>query len=114
MHLILSWRIKQKKCDRENAMARRKTRRRKSSYSFAAVFALSRLRGRFHAQLQSTRHHICCNSFVPSADNNFLMRDFSDIVERMKKTYDVRVRKWRRSMSGCAWRVYYHDGRVIN
>jgi hypothetical protein len=42
------------------------------------------------------------------------MPDFSDIVERMKKTYEVRVRKWRRSMSGCAWRVYYHDGRVIN
>ena len=32
----------------------------------------------------------------------------------MKTTYGVRVRKWRRTMSGCAWRVYYHDGRVIN
>lgn len=27
-------------------------------------------------------------------------------------TYGVRVRKWRTSMSGCAWEVYYHDGRV--
>ena len=40
--------------------------------------------------------------------------DYSNIVEQMKQTYDVRVRKWRRAMSGCAWRVYYHDGRVIN
>ena len=42
------------------------------------------------------------------------MADYSNIVEQMKQTYDVRVRKWRRAMSGCAWRVYYHDGRVIN
>ena len=39
---------------------------------------------------------------------------YDKIVEEMKKRYDVRIRKWRRSMSGCAWRVYYHDGRVIN
>jgi hypothetical protein len=42
------------------------------------------------------------------------MRDYSDIVEQMKTRYDLRVRKWRRNMSGCAWRVYYHDGRTIN
>ena len=42
------------------------------------------------------------------------MADYSNIVEQMKQTHDVRVRKWRRAMSGCAWRVYYHDGRVIN
>jgi hypothetical protein len=40
--------------------------------------------------------------------------DYAPIVEEMKNRYDVRVRKWRRSMSGCAWRVYYHDGRTIN
>ncbi len=27
-------------------------------------------------------------------------------------TYGIRVRKWRSSMSGCAWEVYYHDGRT--
>ncbi len=32
----------------------------------------------------------------------------------MKARHGVRVRKWRRSMSGCAWRVSYHDGRSIN
>src|SRR5215212_174838 len=42
------------------------------------------------------------------------MPDYSSIVEQMKSAHDVRVRKWRRAMSGCAWRVYYHDGRVIN
>ena len=45
---------------------------------------------------------------------NMRMPDYSTIVAAMKEAHDVRVRKWRRSMSGCAWRVYYHDGRVIN
>jgi hypothetical protein len=42
------------------------------------------------------------------------MADFPSIVARTKSRYDVRVRRWRRNMTGCAWRVYYHDGRVIN
>lgn len=42
------------------------------------------------------------------------MHELSTIVEEMKQRYDVRVRRWRKSMSGCAWRVYYHNGRVIN
>lgn len=42
------------------------------------------------------------------------MPDYSTIVEEMKRRYQVRVRKWRRSMSGCAWRVYYADGRSVN
>ncbi len=36
------------------------------------------------------------------------------MVEEMKSRYDIRVRKWRKTMSGCAWRVYYCDGRAIN
>lgn len=39
---------------------------------------------------------------------------YAAIVEAMKRRYDVRVRKWRKTMSGCAWRVYHHDGRVVN
>ncbi len=39
---------------------------------------------------------------------------FEPIVELMKTRYALRVRRWRRSMSGCAWRVYYHDGRTAN
>jgi hypothetical protein len=42
------------------------------------------------------------------------MADFSRIVEKMKHKYQLKVRKWRTTMSGCAWRVYYHDGRAIN
>src|SRR4051812_19978116 len=43
-----------------------------------------------------------------------LMADFAPIVEKMKLRYDLRVRRWRTNMSGCAWRVYHHDGRVVN
>ncbi len=39
---------------------------------------------------------------------------FAPIVLLMKRRHGVRVRKWRRSMSGCAWRVTYGDGRSIN
>jgi hypothetical protein len=46
----------------------------------------------------------------PSLDDS----PFAGIVEQMKSRYCLRVRKWRRTMSGCAWRVYHHDGRVIN
>jgi hypothetical protein len=42
------------------------------------------------------------------------MSDYMHIVRQMKTRYRIRVRKWRRSMSGCAWRVYHLDGRVIN
>jgi len=42
------------------------------------------------------------------------MENFSPIVALMKKRYDLRVKRWRKAMSGCAWRVYHHDGRVMN
>jgi hypothetical protein len=42
------------------------------------------------------------------------MADFGTIVRAVRERYDVRVRRWRTSMSGKAWRVYFHDGRVIN
>jgi hypothetical protein len=42
------------------------------------------------------------------------MADFTHIVELMKERYEVRVRRWRTSMSGCAWRVYHHNGNVVN
>src|SRR5205085_9623408 len=42
------------------------------------------------------------------------MADYDEIVESMKLRYEIRIRRWRRAMSGCAWRVYYHDGRTIN
>ena len=42
------------------------------------------------------------------------MVDFDRIVAEMKALYDIRVRRWRTTMTGCAWRVYFHDGRAIN
>lgn len=38
--------------------------------------------------------------------------DYTPLVDEMKKCYDIRVRRWRKSMSGVAWRVRYSDGRV--
>ena len=40
--------------------------------------------------------------------------DFEKIVRQIKQKYDLRIHRWRPNMSGCAWRVYHHDGRVIN
>src|SRR6476620_1596649 len=39
---------------------------------------------------------------------------FAEIVEDMKRTHGLRIRRWRRNMSGCAWRVYHANGRVVN
>ncbi len=52
---------------------------------------------------------------ISRADSNLAMAvDFRPIVEQMKLRYNLRIRKWRRTMSGCAWSVYYHDGKVLN
>jgi hypothetical protein len=39
---------------------------------------------------------------------------FDSIVEEMKLRYAVRVKRWRKQMSGCAWSVRYANGRQIN
>lgn len=39
---------------------------------------------------------------------------YAPVVELMKSRYSIRIKKWRRNMSGCAWRVYHADGRVHN
>jgi hypothetical protein len=39
---------------------------------------------------------------------------YAPVVELMKSRYSIRIKKWRRNMSGCAWRVYHEDGRVVN
>ncbi len=35
---------------------------------------------------------------------------YDALVVQMKRTYGIRVRKWRRSTTGCAWVVRYSDG----
>jgi hypothetical protein len=36
------------------------------------------------------------------------------IVEQMTARYSVRVKRWRRNMSGCAWSVVHANGKKIN
>ena len=39
------------------------------------------------------------------------MRERYDaLVDEMKRTYEIRIRKWRSSSSGCAWVVRYDNG----
>ncbi len=41
------------------------------------------------------------------------MRDrYDQLTRHMLQTYQVRVRKWRNSMTGVAWQVHDRDGRV--
>ncbi|MDP7008654.1 MAG: hypothetical protein QGI78_03685 [Phycisphaerales bacterium] len=37
---------------------------------------------------------------------------YDAIVEQMKKTYGFRIRKWRSSMSGCAWELKDRQGNI--
>jgi hypothetical protein len=39
---------------------------------------------------------------------------YAPVIALMKSRYGIRIKKWRRNMSGCAWRVYHADGRVVN
>jgi hypothetical protein len=38
---------------------------------------------------------------------------YDEITRRMLQEHGVRVRRWRRHMSGIAWEVYYRDGRTV-
>lgn len=48
----------------------------------------------------------------PAAPNQTMAERYAALVPEMKARYGFRVRKWRTSMSGCAWEVHYVDGRV--
>ena len=39
---------------------------------------------------------------------------YAPVIALMKSRHGIRIKKWRRNMSGCAWRVYHADGRVVN
>jgi hypothetical protein len=41
-------------------------------------------------------------------------QDFSHIIEAMRSRYDLRIQRWRKTMSGCAWREVHEDGSVHN
>lgn len=39
---------------------------------------------------------------------------YDALARELLATHNIRVRKWRTSTSGIAWRVLYNDGRVVN
>lgn len=41
----------------------------------------------------------------PAANTKPMQRRYDALVEEMKATYQLKVRKWRSSTSGCAWEV---------
>lgn len=49
---------------------------------------------------------------APNSTNESMRDKYARVTKESLATYNVRVRKWRTSMSGCAWEVYYHDGRT--
>ena len=43
-----------------------------------------------------------------------MRQSLSIIVKQMTTRYRVRVKRWRRSMSGCAWSVIHANGKQVN
>ena len=39
---------------------------------------------------------------------------WTSIVAEMKERFDLRIRKWRDNLSGCAWRVHHTSGKTVN
>lgn len=39
---------------------------------------------------------------------------FASIVRKYKKQHNIMVRKWRKTLSGCAWAITHADGKVVN
>jgi hypothetical protein len=42
-----------------------------------------------------------------------IRRRYDELVRQMKALHSVRVRRWRRRTSGCAWIVRYQDGTLV-
>jgi hypothetical protein len=49
----------------------------------------------------------------PAQANEATAQDrYDEVTKRMLGEHGVRVRRWRKSMSGMAWEVHYEDGRI--
>jgi hypothetical protein len=46
------------------------------------------------------------------ADSSGAMQHFAPIIRQIKSQHQIRVKRWRRHMSGCSWQTRYTDGRV--
>jgi len=53
------------------------------------------------------------NAAKPRAAGGMQER-YDALVDEMKRTHHVKVRKWRKSSSGVAWVIRYRDGRTVN
>ena len=42
------------------------------------------------------------------------MDNFAPIVALMKRRYHLRIHRWRKAMSGSAWRTCHHNGTSVN
>ncbi len=49
----------------------------------------------------------------PAPAKSTMQQRYDALVAEMKATYNLRIRKWRSSTSGCAWQVTYEDGQVV-
>lgn len=50
-----------------------------------------------------------------AADNDSVADiDYGQLVEALKQRYQIRVHRWRKTMSGCAWAAFYADGTTVN
>lgn len=50
---------------------------------------------------------------APSSRKGGMQDRYDAMTRELLATYGVRVRKWRSSMSGVAWEVYYQDGKTV-
>lgn len=64
----------------------------------------------FAYQGRSFAYDVC----MTRADSERPMSDYTAIIDELKARYNIRVKRWRRGMTGCAWRVFYTDGTIIN
>ena len=52
------------------------------------------------------------NTVAPPHSSEPMQARYDRVTREMLAKYGVRVRRWRSGMSGIAWEVVYHDGRV--
>ncbi len=52
------------------------------------------------------------NHAVPVRRSTPMQDRYDDLVREMKRIYQLRIRKWRSSTTGCAWEVHYRNGDI--
>jgi hypothetical protein len=65
---------------------------------------------------QSVRRRVSQSStavLVPRRPRIHMQDRYDALVEEMKRLYNLRVRKWRKSSSGVAWLIRYRSGKIV-